>query len=86
MSDIIKQAGGFTQDAERSDVYIVFPNGKSKTYRGWLKNPRVLDGSVIHIGRERETEPFDKTEFVKELTTIFANISQAIAVILIARN
>ena len=32
----------------------------------------------------KEEEPFDRTEYAKELTSIFANIAQVIAVIALA--
>ena len=40
-----------------------FPDGKSQHYNRWLSNPRVIDGSVITVGREEESEPIDVTKF-----------------------
>ena len=38
--------------------------------------PRVYDGSVITVGTEEETEPLDKTEFAKEVTSIISDFLQ----------
>ena len=63
-------------DAEKKDVWITYPSGKSKHYSRWLSNPKVLDGSVITIGTKEETEPINKTEFAKEVSSIIADFLQ----------
>ena len=85
VNDIIDQAGGFTEDANKNDIFIRYPNGKSTKYHRWMKNVKVIDGSIIEVGKKPEEEPFDKTEYMKELTSIFANLAQTISIILIAR-
>ena len=45
-----------------------------------------MDGSIIEVGKKPEEEPFDKTEYAKELTSILANLAQAFSIIMIARN
>ena len=84
VSDIIEKSGGFTQNAEKGDIYIQYPDGTSSKYHRWFKNKKVLDGSVIVVGREEEEEPFDRTEFAKEMTSILANFAQVVAVVALA--
>ena len=77
-------SGGFTKKADKNNIWIEYANGNSKEkYRYSILSPKVLDGSSIFIGRKRESEPFDKTEFAKEMTSIIANFSQALATVLI---
>ncbi|MCS5639515.1 MAG: SLBB domain-containing protein, partial [Candidatus Marinimicrobia bacterium] len=64
--DYIAMAGGYTVDAEKKEIWITYPDGRSKHYNRWLSNPKVLDGSIINVGRAKEEEPFDRTEFAKE--------------------
>ena len=45
-----------------------------------------MDGSIITVGRKPEEEPFNRTEYAKELTSIIANIAQAISLVVLARN
>ena len=85
VSDMIELSGGFSQNAERDDVFIQYPDGTSSKYHRWLNNKKVLDGSIITVGREKEKEPFDRTEYAKEITAIIANLAQAVAVISLAR-
>ena len=69
--DIIRGAGGFTLEAEKNDIYISYPNGQSKKYNRWIGNSRVLDGSIITVGKKEPEEPFDKTGTVKKFSFLF---------------
>ena len=84
MKKFIDLAGGLSQEANVEDIYIRYPNGDSKKYSRWLANNKVYDGSIIIIGQKEPEEPFDKTEYFKELTNIFANIAQVISMLIIA--
>ena len=80
-------SGGLSPDADRENIWIEYPNGDSKRYSTWsIFSPVVTDGSTIVIGREKEKEPFDRTEYAKELTSILANLAQAISIIYLATN
>jgi len=80
-------AGGVNPDADKSNIWVEFPNGDSKKYNQWsLLSPRVIDGSSIVIGKKKEEEPFDRTEYAKEITAILANLAQAVAVVVLARS
>ena len=77
-------SGGFSNEAEKDNIYIKYPDGNSVKYHPLFRNSKVLDGSIISVGRKKEEEPFDSTEYMKELSAIFANLAQAIAVIALA--
>ena len=85
VNDYIAMAGGFTVDVEKEEIWITYPNGKSKQYKRWISNPKVLDGSFITIGKEKEIEPFDRTEFAKEMASIMTDFAQ-LAMIIVALN
>ncbi|MBI89835.1 MAG: hypothetical protein CMG60_07095 [Candidatus Marinimicrobia bacterium] len=81
----LNQSGGFSPDADKNNIWIEFPNGNSKKYNNLaLFSPKVPDGSLITIGKKKEEEPFDHTEYAKELTSIIANLAQAIGVVVLA--
>jgi len=84
INDFINYAGGYSQDANKDDIWIKYPNGKSKKYHRIFSNPKVLDGSIITVGKMPEEEPFDKTEYAKELTAIIANLAQAMSIAILA--
>ena len=84
LKKLILEAGGLNPNADKNNIYVNYPNGKSKQYRGVFRNPKVYDGSTITIGTKPEEEPFDKTEYLSELTSILANFAQAVSIILLA--
>ena len=51
-----------------------------------LFSPKVIDGSSIVVGKRKEEEPFDRTEFATGSYTIIANLAQALTVLILARN
>mgnify|MGYP001177545569 CR=1 FL=1 len=46
----IKRAGGLTSYAEKSSVYVIYPNGTSIPASGWI-SPKVKEGSTIVINQ-----------------------------------
>ena len=85
ISDFIKDSGGLTRDADKDNIFVSFANGKSKKYRRWLLgNPKVLDGSIVTVGKLPEREPFNLTEYLKEVTAIAASVAQTLSILLIA--
>ena len=81
----LRLSGGLTPDADKSNIWVEFPNGDSKKYNQLsLLSPKIIDGSAIVIGKQKEEESFDRTEFAKELTAIIANLAQAVAVVVLA--
>ena len=83
----LKRAGGLSPDADDNNIWVDYPNGDSKKNSKWtLRSPFVIDRSVINVGKLKEMEPFDQTEFAKEVTAIIANLAQAIAIFMLAVN
>ena len=77
LKDYIKISGGLTNNADKRQIWITYPNGESKQFKGMLSLPiKVLDGSIITIGAEEDTEPLDKTELAKEVASIFSDFLQ----------
>jgi len=81
----IKKSGGFTTNANKKSIWIEYPNGNSKKYNRFsLLSPKILDGSIIQVGKKKEKEDFDVTEFAKEVTSIIANFAQVAYLLVIA--
>ena len=81
----LKLAGGLNSNADTDNIWVEYPNGDSKKLKPLsLWGPKILDGSIIFISQKEQEEPFDKTEYVKELTSIIANLAQVISVIFLA--
>ncbi len=84
-SDYINMAGGYTEDGLRRSSYVKYIDGKSDKL-GLFKNPKVEDSSEIYIGFKSETEPFNLTEYASTLSSIYADISQVMILISLAKN
>ena len=81
----LNQSGGLSPTADKNNIWVEFPGGESKKYRRFaLFSPKIPDGSNIIIGEKEEEEPFDKTEYAKEVSAIIASLAQTVAVFLLA--
>ncbi len=77
IKDYIKISGGLTTQAEEREIWVTSPDGISMKHKKIsFFSPKVHDGSIITVGLKADEEPFDITEYTKEMTTIFANIIQ----------
>ena len=84
INDVIREAGGLTDNALKSGIFIKFPNGKSEKYNRFYNNPKIMNGSKIIINTKPEEEPFNLTEYLKESTAIAASLAQTISIIYLA--
>ena len=46
----IRKAGGYTSFAEKSNIYILYPNGTSAPITSW-QSPKVKEGSSIIVNQ-----------------------------------
>ena len=83
-NDYVKLAGGYTTNASKFASYVVGPDGRSTKIKIHKPSPKIFDGSIINVGKKEEYVPFNFTEYVTNLTTIYADITQAYLMILIA--
>ena len=78
----IALSGNLSTQADRKNIWIEYPNGSSKKYnRLSILSPKIYDGSTIVVGNKEKSEPFDATEFSKELASIISNFAQALTFI-----
>ncbi len=80
LKSYIEAAGGFTLDARKNYITIIHPNGDVKVKESFL-SPRVKEGSIIIVHKERETLPFDITSFLKDTASIAASLTTIIYII-----
>jgi len=76
LGEYIKAAGGYTTNAQKSKVYVVYANGKASATSHFLffkKYPVVQPGSEIIIPKKREKKATGLSEIVG-LTTIIASL------------
>ena len=76
MRDYIRLAGGLTVNAEKKEIWVTYPDGRSKQLRTLRLAPNIYDSSIISVGKKADEEPFDATAYASELTSIVANLVQ----------
>jgi len=80
----IDATGGYTPDADKGNVFVQLPNGDSfKLNQLSLFSPRVMDGSIVTVGKLPEEKPIDKTEVAKEIASILADLAQVVVMVLL---
>ena len=84
LNDYIKDAGGYSQDAARFSTFVKYPDGKSDKRKLFKISPIVEDGSEIVVIPKVEVEPFSFTKYAAEVTGIWADITQAYLMIVLA--
>ena len=82
----IKIAGGLTNNAEKKDIWILYPNGISKKLYSYRFSPKVIDSSTIRIGRKEDRDPIDRTELAKEIASIISDFLQIALTLVILSN
>jgi protein involved in polysaccharide export with SLBB domain len=74
LNNYIEAAGGFTLDARKKYITVIYPNGDVKV-KGTFITPVIKEGSVIIVHTKEEQLPFDMTEFLKETASIIASLA-----------
>lgn len=81
VKDYIYLAGGYSKNADRRNTFVRHANGSSKKVSLLNSNLRVFDSSNIEVLDKGVVEPFNMTAYVTNLTEIYSDLLQAIAVI-----
>ena len=87
LKDYISEAGGFDQNASKLSTIVTHLNGKTEKINLIGNGLNIYDGSVITVKYKQEVEPFNFTEFATNITSVYADFIQSIAVLsIIGRN
>jgi len=70
----IENAGGYTKNADKNNITIIFANGDVRIKKRFL-HPKIGEGTTIIVHLKEKQEPFNLTEF----TTNFASIITSMA-------
>ena len=74
LSDYLENAGGYTQDADKNRITIIFANGDVRIKKCFLQ-PNIGEGTTIIVQLKEEQEPFK----LNELTTSIASLITSMA-------
>ena len=74
LNDYLDNAGGFTLEADKNNISIVFANGDVKIKKRFL-NPRIGEGATIIVQYKKSEEPFNFTEYASNLASIVTSLA-----------
>jgi polysaccharide biosynthesis/export protein len=80
VSDYIKRAGGFSQFADDSLIFVVLPDGSARRAEtSWFGfgDPDIPPGSTIYVARD--VSGYDLHQMVVDLTSIFSQLATTAA-------
>ena len=80
LQDYLKIAGGLTKKASRREIILKHIDGKSKLVTKYSRS-KIYDGSIIVVSSKEQVEPFSITQYVTNITSIWADAIQSYAMI-----
>jgi protein involved in polysaccharide export with SLBB domain len=87
-SDYVRLAGGVTQSADASRIYVIYPDGSSAPVSSaWLSfggNGNIPPGSTVVV--PRDLTPFNWTQFLKDVTQIASQLALTAASLSVLNN
>ena len=87
LNGYIESAGGFTLDANKKDISVIYANGDVKKRKWFIFriNPKIREGTTVIVHREEKKEPFDSTEFLKEVASVAASLTTIFYIISVTK-
>ncbi|MCH7497352.1 MAG: SLBB domain-containing protein [Candidatus Marinimicrobia bacterium] len=74
LDNYVEGAGGFTPDARRNNISVVYPNGAVRIKR-FLRSPRVDEGCIVIVHAKPEREPLDITTLLTQTASLTASLA-----------
>ena len=74
LSNYITNAGGFTLDADKNNISIVYANGDVKIKKR-LISPKIGEGATIIVQYKVSGEPFNFTEYATNMASIITSFA-----------
>ena len=71
-------------DAAKRASFVKYVDGRSIPIN-ILGSPKIEDSCIISVGKKEEVEPFSITEYITNLTSIYADLTQALLLVNLAR-
>ena len=69
LRDYLENAGGYTQNADKHNITIIFANGDVRIKK-WFLQPKIGEGATIIVHLKEELEPFSLNQFATSFSSI----------------
>jgi protein involved in polysaccharide export with SLBB domain len=88
-AEYIDRAGGFSQFADKSEVFVVLPNGSARrvesSWLSFIESDDIPPGSAVYVGRD--IAKYDLRQTIVDMTSIFSTLATtAAALAVLSRN
>ena len=73
LSTYISKSGGFSEAAEKKNIYVAYANGDVKTTKGFLfikRYPKLVPGAIIFVPEKSVKEKMSTAELMGITTSI----------------
>ena len=74
LANYLDNAGGFSLDADKNNISIVFANGDVKIKKRFI-NPKIGEGATIIVQYKEPEEPFNLTEYATNIASIVTSFA-----------
>ena len=74
LRDYLENAGGYTQDADKHNITIIFANGDVRIKKRFLQ-PNIGEGATIIVHLKEELEPFSLNQFSTSFSSIITSMA-----------
>ena len=73
-NEYINNAGGYSLDADKTNITIIYANGFVTTKKKFF-NTKITNGSKIIVYQKPQEEPFNITEYATNLASIISSLA-----------
>ena len=79
VKEYINQAGGYSEEADKNRILVIYPNGMASRVKNWPNSPDLAPGTTLIV--PRDPNPFDWLVFSQVLFPIISNFATSAAAI-----
>ena len=80
-AEYIDRAGGYSQFADKSEVFLVLPNGSARrvesSWFDFVESDDIPPGSAVYVGRD--IAKYDLRQTIIDMGTIFSTLATSAA-------
>ena len=84
VNDYVDLAGGYTKNAHKYRSFVTHADGSATKVSLIKRAPLVFDGSVVKILTKDSNDPFNLTQYITDITSIYADLTQSYLLIMLA--
>ena len=81
ISHYVRNAGGYSKQADKGQTQIIYPNGLSAQVKKWWPDPEVIPGSTVYVPSRDPRQKIDWGGVIVGTTQVLASLATIFLVI-----